>query len=159
MVATKADPEHFPEVPNGVSVVIPTLDRADVLLDTVGDLTRQDFSEYELIIVDQSEAPAEAVVGFLRTQAVTARYFKADFKGLPAARNFGWRHARYDVVLYVDDDIRTDESLVRAHYEAHVRTGAALVAGGVYDAKDGPDQGGSGFVQLVDRARPGQLPG
>lgn len=117
--------------PNGVSVVIPTINRAEVLVDTVKDLLAQDFDRYEIIVVEQSDEINTVVVDLLRESQVPARYYKADFRGLPQARNFGWRQARYDIVLYIDDDIRTSPAFVAAHYDAQVRTGAELVAGGI----------------------------
>lgn len=41
--------------PNGVSVIIPTINRADVLIDTINDILLQDFGDFEIIVVDQSE--------------------------------------------------------------------------------------------------------
>lgn len=131
------------KAPRGVSVVIPTINRADVLLDTVRDLLRQECDDWELIIVDQSQEVNCAVLELLRDSPVPARYFKADFRGLPLARNFGWRQANKDVVLYVDDDIRCDIDLVRNHHRAHLQTGAALVAGGIDEAKGNPHAGGA----------------
>ncbi|MEA1081435.1 glycosyltransferase family 2 protein [Marinobacter qingdaonensis] len=130
--------ERAPLAPqlDGVSVVIPTLDRAEVLVDTVKDLLAQDFECYELIVVDQSERINEAVVELLKKSNVTARYFKAEnFKGLPQARNYGWRQARFEIVLYIDDDVRATSEFVRAHYDAHKRTEAAIIAGGIDEAK------------------------
>lgn len=124
--------------PRGVSVVIPTISRAEVLMDTVRDLLRQDFDDWELIIVDQSEAVNCPVLDLLRDTSVPTRYFKAKFHGLPLARNFGWRQATRDIVLYVDDDIRCGPELVRAHHTAHVRSGATLVAGGIQEARGNP---------------------
>lgn len=116
----------------GVSVVIPTINRAAVLADTVRDMLKQQFDDYEIIIVDQSDDINEEVLA-LAKQSVQplVRYFKADFKGLPQARNFGWRHATKDVVLYIDDDIRTGQDLVSNHFESHMKTGADMVAGGI----------------------------
>ena len=123
-------------MPNGVSVVIPTINRAQVLVDTVKDLLAQDFDRYEIIVVDQSDEINETVLGLLRDSAVSARYYKADnFRGLPQARNFGWQKSQYDIVLYIDDDIRTTSSFVSAHYDAFCKTGAAMVAGGIDEAK------------------------
>lgn len=129
-------------MPHGVSVVIPTINRATVLLDTVRDILVQEFDEYEIIIVDQSEEINDAVLQLIGGSTVSARYFKANFRGLPQARNFGWRAARKDIVLYIDDDIRCDAHLVRRHYEAHVRTDAALVAGGITEARGNKDSPG-----------------
>lgn len=116
----------------GVTVVIPTINRAAVLADTVRDMLKQQFDDYEILIVDQSDDINEEVLA-LAKQSVKplVRYFKADFRGLPQARNFGWRHATKDVVLYIDDDIRTGTDLVRNHFESHLKTGADMVAGGI----------------------------
>lgn len=120
----------------GVSVVIPTLNRAGVLSDTVRDLLRQDYSPYEIVIVDQSDEVNDDVLLLIRDTSVPARYFKAEnFRGLPQARNFGWRHARYEIVLYIDDDIRTGPGFVKAHATAHLKAGVDMVAGGIDEAK------------------------
>ena len=121
---------------HGVSVVIPTINRAAVLLDTLKDMLAQDFDDFEIVIVDQSDEINTAVLALAQqSDHPRVRYFKADFKGLPQARNFGWRQASKDVVLYIDDDIRSGPELVRKHFEAHARTGATMVAGGIDEAK------------------------
>lgn len=122
---------------NGVSVVIPTINRAAVLVDTLRDMLVQDFDDYEILIVDQSDEINQEVLELIRhSTAPRVRYFHAtNFKGLPQARNFGWRNASKDIVLYIDDDIRADTHLVRRHFDAHVRTGATMVAGGIEEAK------------------------
>lgn len=117
--------------PRGVSVVIPTLNRELVLMDTVRDLFKQEFDNWELIIVDQSNKVNCVLLELLRESPVPARYFKAQFRGLPQARNFGWRQATKEIVLYIDDDIRCSKYFLRAHYDAHMSYGAKLIAGGV----------------------------
>lgn len=123
--------------PQGVSIVIPTINRAEVLIDTLKDMLAQNFDDYEVLIVDQSDEVNEVVLGLAhQSQKPKVRYFHAtNFKGLPQARNFGWRNASKDVVLYIDDDIRSNPGLVSAHHEAHRRTGATMVAGGIDEAK------------------------
>ncbi|WP_442496917.1 glycosyltransferase family 2 protein [Methylobacter sp. sgz302048] len=119
----------------GVSVVIPTINRAAVLADTVRDMLKQQFDDYEILIVDQSDEINEEVLSLAKQSTQPRiRYFKANFKGLPQARNFGWRHAAKDVVLYIDDDIRTGSGLVRSHFDSHIKTGADMVAGGIDEA-------------------------
>ncbi len=123
-------------LPHGVTVVIPTINRADVLVDTLSDMLSQRMKDYEIVIVDQSEEINQRVLALVRDGTeVPVRYFKADFRGLPQARNFGWRHATKDIVLYIDDDIRTDPDLVRRHFECHIATGADMVAGGIDESK------------------------
>lgn len=121
--------------PRGVSVVIPTLNRELVLMDTVRDLFKQEFDDWELIIVDQSDEVNCALLELLHESPVPARYFKAQFRGLPQARNFGWRQATKEIVLYIDDDIRCESTFIKNHYNAHVNTDAAMVAGGIEEAR------------------------
>ena len=125
--------------PRGVTVVIPTINRAAVLADTLRDMLVQHFDDYEILIVDQSDDINEEVLAMAKQSTKPrVRYFKANFKGLPQARNFGWRHATKDVVLYIDDDIRTGPDLVRQHFDTHNKTGADMVAGGIDEAGDKP---------------------
>lgn len=121
--------------PDGVSVIIPTINRADVLIDTINDILLQDFDNFELIVVDQSEQVNEKALQIMAKSTIPHRYFKAKFKGLPQARNFGAQKASKDILLYIDDDIRCDNNLIRNHYDAHVRTGAQLIAGGITEMK------------------------
>lgn len=132
--------------PTGISVVIPTMNRAEVLLDTLRDLKNQTFHNYELIVVDQSDEPNHEAEALLAGFDVQARYFYiTDFRGLPEARNFGWRQAKNDIVVYTDDDIRCGPEFLQAHFDAHLKTGAAMVAGGITEAKGDRDQpGGTG---------------
>lgn len=120
---------------NGVSVVIPTINRAEVLIDTLKDIINQDFINYEIIVIDQSEEINIKAIELLESSKITCKYFKAHFKGLPRARNFGLQQASKDIILYIDDDIRCDRYLVKNHYVAHIETGAELIAGGITEKK------------------------
>lgn len=120
---------------NGISVVIPTINRAAVLLDSLEDILKQDFDKFEVIVVDQSDQVNHQAIELLASSIVSGRYFKANFKGLPQARNFGLKKSIYDIVLYIDDDIRCNKYLLRNHYQAHLNSGAELVAGGITEKK------------------------
>lgn len=132
--------------PKGVSVVIPTMNRPAVLLDTLHDLKDQTFRDYEVIVVDQSDVSNPEAEALLANLGVPARYFYiTHFRGLPEARNFGWRNAEHDIVVYTDDDIRCGPDFLEAHFDAHIKTAAAMVAGGITEAKGDRDQpGGTG---------------
>lgn len=122
------------------------MNREEVLLDTLRDLKAQNFHDFEVIVVDQSDRPNPAVEALLAEFDVPARYcFVTHFRGLPEARNFGWRTAKHDIVLYIDDDIRCEPDFLQAHFDAHLKNGVAMVAGGITEAKgDKTRQGGTG---------------
>ena len=132
--------------PQGISVVIPTMNRALVLIDTLRDMQNQSFQNYEIIVVDQSDVPNAEAAALLADSGVSARYCHVThFRGLPEARNFGWRMARHDIIVYTDDDVRCGPEFLQAHFDAHVQSGAAMVAGGITEAKgDRTQPGGPG---------------
>lgn len=123
------------KIPSGVSVVIPTINRPEVLLDTIHDILKQDFMDFEVIVVDQSNEINHKAIELLTNTSVHCRYFKGHFKGLPQARNFGLQQTSKDIILYIDDDIRCDQNLIKNHYQAHLNTDAVLIAGGITEKK------------------------
>ena len=121
---------------NGVSVIIPTINRDLVLLDTISDILKQDFEYFEIIVVDQSEIINQKAIDLMNASEVDTNYYKAKFKGLPQARNFGARAAKFDILLYIDDDIRCESHFVEEHYKAYELSDAVLIAGRVFEEGD-----------------------
>ncbi|MDM5262630.1 glycosyltransferase [Sulfurovum sp. XTW-4] len=116
----------------GVSVVIPTLNRDEFLYDSINDMLKQDFDKYEILVVDQSDNINEKVEELVKSNPDKIRYFRnLGFKGLPQARNFGWQNAKYEIILYIDDDIRSNELLIKQHASCYVDLEVGLVGGGI----------------------------
>lgn len=117
----------------GISVIIPTLNRADCLSDTVRYLLAQDFEyPYEIVIVDQSEETNQEMEAWGKEDSERIRYHHVTtFRGLPEARNYGVEQAKYDYILFVDDDIECGNQLLKEHYEYLSRPDIAIVAGGI----------------------------
>jgi len=87
----------------------------------------------ELLVVDQTEAhePAtDSALGALHAQG-QIRWIRLSEPSIPAAMNRGLMEASSDIVLFVDDDIRPTEPLLRAHQQAHAEKQDVLVAGRV----------------------------
>ncbi|MBI4569620.1 MAG: glycosyltransferase [Planctomycetes bacterium] len=116
-----------------LTVVIPTVDRAGPLLDVLDDLAAQDDPCYEVLVVDQSSAPNADLArrAALSIGAVNGcvRYVRLRTRSLPHARNAGLSLARGEVILFLDDDVRFDATLVRRHRENFADPGVAAVAG------------------------------
>ena len=91
----------------GISIILPTLNRADYLASTVDCLIEQDFGEpYEIIIVDQSAAIDSTMYSRAKDSDTLIKYYHVtEFRGLPEARNFGVQHTQYAYILFLDDDI------------------------------------------------------
>jgi phosphatidylinositol alpha-1,6-mannosyltransferase len=115
----------------GVSVVVPTLNRGSYLVDTLNDLLLQQHRPLEILVVDQSHAEDPALLKLVRDNPGVLSYRKVQFRGLPRARNYGWQQAKYDAVVFVDDDIRCGPTLISEHLRALSQSKIGMVAGGI----------------------------
>ena len=93
-----------------ISVVIPTLDRPDLLRRCLESLMVQtmDPLSFEIIVVaDGPSKVTEKVVEELRStvSAPNLRYLELPLhRGPAAARNLGWKSARGAIIAFTDDD-------------------------------------------------------
>lgn len=87
-----------------VSVVIPTYNRGDSILDTIESVLQSDYPAFEIIIVDQSKnsATKEAIQKYLFNPQF--RYIHTDIQGAGRARNTGIAQAQGSLVAITDDD-------------------------------------------------------
>ncbi|MBD2721800.1 glycosyltransferase family 2 protein [Hymenobacter armeniacus] len=85
------------------SVVIPTYNRAAFIGATLDSVLAQDFSEFEVLVVDDGSTDNTAAV----VQAYTdprLHYFPKPNAERGAARNYGVARARGEYVLFLDSD-------------------------------------------------------
>lgn len=115
----------------GVTVVVATLNRGGFLLQTVRDLLMQTFRPLQILIVDQSDAPDAELRQLVSEAPELVTYFSVQFRGLPQARNYGWLRARFERIVFVDDDVRLGPDFVAEHATALNEPGVGVVAGGV----------------------------
>ncbi|HEX4997924.1 MAG TPA: glycosyltransferase [Terriglobia bacterium] len=117
-----------------VSVVIPTLNRADRLKKTVELIERQTVppSEYEVIVIDNNST--DHTGSMLAAQAArypNLRSFSQAKKGAAATRNVGIREAKGDIILFIDDDIDAEASLIESHIRYHRQNPGSAIIGSV----------------------------
>jgi len=126
-----------------LSVAIPTYRRDQVLIDTVHDLLALDPPAAEILVLDQTlEHTLEVTTALLAWDtAGYIRWLRLPEPSIPRAMNQGLLAARHEIVLFLDDDIRSEPGLSAAHLAAHRDSGAALVAGRVIQ----PWQAGQDF--------------
>jgi GT2 family glycosyltransferase len=121
---------------DGITVVIPTLNRGEALSRSVGELLAQDYSPLEILIVDQSDQADERMLVLSDQRPDVISYHHVNFRGLPPARNFGWKRARFRAILFLDDDIGCYAGLVKEHVRCLNLPGVGVVAGAVEDVRD-----------------------
>jgi GT2 family glycosyltransferase len=104
-----------------ISIVIPTYNRNEVLVDTVRQLLNLRVAAAELILVDQTlEHSTDAKKVLQRwDNAGAIRWIRLACPSITAAMNCGLREARHSHVLFLDDDIEPTTELVAGHLEAH----------------------------------------
>ncbi|MEX2194887.1 MAG: glycosyltransferase [Thermoleophilaceae bacterium] len=107
-----------------ISIVIPTLNRAEVLARTLDRLERQAAApeSFEVVVVsDPAEREPEALERALGGRPFELRHRVRHAPGVSAARNDGWRDARAPLVLFMGDDILASPGLVAEHLAWHER--------------------------------------
>jgi glycosyltransferase involved in cell wall biosynthesis len=90
-----------------VSIVICTYNRAGLLRSAAESVLTQEFSQecYELIIVDNASTDeTREIAEQLSARRKNVRYIFEEKQGLSRARNRGWREARGEYVIFIDDE-------------------------------------------------------
>ena len=86
------------------SVIVPVYNRIDEVHDLMQSLSRQTFTDFEVIIVeDGSTQPCKQVVEQYAS-TMQARYFFKSNEGRSIARNYGIERAQGDYFVFFDSD-------------------------------------------------------
>jgi len=124
-----------------ISVIIPTFNRRDVITRTLPTLFNQDFpeNEYEVIVVIDGaiDDTAEMLQRFAPTCAF--RFCEQPNQGQAVAKNAAADLARGELLLFLDDDLICDATLLREHVLAHREQPDLVVFGPVFVASESPD--------------------
>lgn len=128
--------------PPTASAVVVTYGREDELVNTVGDLLAQTYPDLEVLVVDQtpSHQPQvrERLAAWQASGAIQWCFLSPP--SLTRARNVGWRRARGQVVIFIDDDVRLPPDYVAAMVEAFARhPEVAAVAGRILEPGRPPE--------------------
>src|SRR5437773_130053 len=117
-----------------VSVVIPTKNRAALLVEAIERIESQSVprDEYEVIVIDNDSSDGTRHV--LEQKAKSYWNFRHGFQekpGAAATRNAGLRLAKGELILFIDDDVQAERSLIQAHLDCHQKNPTASVIGAV----------------------------
>lgn len=100
-----------------VSVVVPTVDRVDLLDRCLAGLARPQGVDFEVVVVHDGDAGVRAVLdrwdGLL-----PLRQLQVAERGAVPKRNAGWRTATAEVIAFTDDDCQPTEGWLAAGLRA-----------------------------------------
>ena len=95
-----------------VTVVIPTLNRYKYLKDVLKDFEQQDYKNFEIIVVDQSEPLNEA---FYKEFNLDIKLVPQKEKALWLARNTAVKNASGELIALSEDDVRINSDWISQH--------------------------------------------
>jgi glucosyl-dolichyl phosphate glucuronosyltransferase len=115
-----------------LSVVIPTKNRKDDLLETLGSVFSQNVLPHEVIIIDQSDKKTNYVSmrSLARDKNIKFKViYDPKIKGLTQARNIGLDNMKGDIVLFLDDDLILDQNYIKNITETFSEPNSGGIAG------------------------------
>lgn len=118
-----------------ITVTVSSFNRDDKVGETLERLFESDLSRFakiEVIVVDDgSPRPVADVVEKIGTPPakIDLRLIRQENSGIGATRNRGFREARADLVLFLDDDILIKPSTLNEFVEAHREHPGAVIFG------------------------------
>jgi GT2 family glycosyltransferase len=116
-----------------LTIVIPTLNRGSVLVETLRQLMALEPPASEILVLDQTPQHKQDVQDALSAwrREGKIRWIQLSSPSATRAMNQGLVAANCENILFLDDDIIPEPSLITAHLAALNRDGVGLVAGRV----------------------------
>jgi biofilm PGA synthesis N-glycosyltransferase PgaC len=95
-----------------VSVIIPTYNEASVIEDCLKSLEKQTYPDFEVIVVDDgsNDNTSQKLQG---SKIQNLKILNQDHEGPGAARNFGAKHAKGEILVFVDADMTFDRNFLK----------------------------------------------
>ena len=109
-----------------ISIVISSYNRENKVLQTIERLFESDFSGFnkiELIVIDDgSPSPVAKLLPQLKTipGKIDLRLIIQENAGIGATRNRGFREAKANIVIFLDDDILVHRDTIKKIYKAQL---------------------------------------
>ena len=119
-----------------VSVIIPTYNRCESLIDTINSFQNQSYlkDSYEIIIVDNNSTDntRKIVEKLINDSSTDITYIFEKRQGVHYARNNAAKKAKYDILYFTDDDIIADPNILEEIVKPFKYPDVATAGGRVY---------------------------
>jgi glycosyltransferase involved in cell wall biosynthesis len=115
-----------------VSVVIPTKNRCALLAEAIERIESQTVprEQYEVIVIDNDSTDDTRMLLEQKARLYpNLKHGMQEKPGAAATRNSGLRLASGELILFIDDDVQAERTLIQAHLDCHARNPNASVIG------------------------------
>lgn len=104
-----------------ITVIVPTYNRADVLLLCLGALEAQTMSDFDVIVVNDgsTDNTEEMLVSYARTAPLRLRVLSQENAGPARGRNIAISQTQTPLALLIGDDILGAPAFVEEHLRFH----------------------------------------
>lgn len=86
-----------------VSIIMPTYNRAAIIMKAINSVIQQSYSNWELLIVDDGSTDNTLEILELLTDN-RIKVYKTQHQGVSAARNKGLENSKGEIIFYLDSD-------------------------------------------------------
>lgn len=114
-----------------VSIIIPTYNRNEPLQNTLKCCLSQDYPNYEIIVVDQSDKKFPEKEKFLEANKKRVHFFLSSPPNAALARNIGIKKSKGDIIIFLDDDVVFGKNLIQNHVDGYASENIGAIAGRV----------------------------
>lgn len=83
-----------------ISIILPVFNGEEYLDDTLQSIFKQDYKHFEVIVVDDGSIDNSEKI----SKSYNVRYFYQENQGVAAARNYGIKLAKGEIVAFIDQD-------------------------------------------------------
>jgi len=86
-----------------VTVIIPTYNRCNLMVDTINSVLAQNYKDFELLVIDDGSTDnTRQVISVISDSRI--KYIYKDNGGVSSARNLGLKNARGQFICFLDSD-------------------------------------------------------
>ena len=86
------------------SIIIPVFNRPDEIDELLTSLTKQSFSDFEVVLVEDGSSKTCQNIADYYSKQLNLRYFFKENEGQGYARNYGYQRAKGEVFIVFDSD-------------------------------------------------------